>query len=86
MTRLFTIRPEITAVIAANDNMAIGAYNAARKRGRGNSILISGFDNSAAVQPYLESGAVFMSVDQQVGAPSAGLMMSLMHMGKQPYL
>ncbi|MCA9159605.1 MAG: substrate-binding domain-containing protein, partial [Planctomycetales bacterium] len=40
--------PEIKAILAANDNMAMGAIAAAKSVGRSEDLLIVGFDNIAA--------------------------------------
>lgn len=50
--------PDIQAIVCANDQMAIGAYNTIEKRGLkpGKDILLTGFDNSPAamlLEPHL---------------------------------
>lgn len=56
--------PEIKAVLAANDSMAMGAIAAAKSVGRGDDLLIVGFDNIAAVQDAIRSGKVLATADQ----------------------
>lgn len=56
--------PEIKAILAANDNMAMGAIAAAKSVGRGDDLLIVGFDNIAAVQNAIRSGKVLATADQ----------------------
>ena len=52
--------PEIKAILAANDNMAMGAIAAARSVGRSEDLLIVGFDNIAAVQDAIRAGSCLL--------------------------
>ena len=56
--------PELDAVLAANDNMALGAASAIGMAGLGRTITIAGFDNISAIHPLIESGAIVATVDQ----------------------
>ncbi len=56
--------PEIKAILAANDSMALGAVAAAKSVGRSDDLLIVGFDNIAAVQAAIRSGKVLATADQ----------------------
>ncbi|QDV26200.1 sugar ABC transporter substrate-binding protein [Aureliella helgolandensis] len=56
--------PEIKAILAANDNMAMGAIAAAKSVGRHEDLLIVGFDNIAAVQDAIRAGKVLATADQ----------------------
>ncbi len=56
--------PELDAILAANDNMALGAASAVAAAGLDQDIIIAGFDNIGAIHPLLESGAVAATVDQ----------------------
>lgn len=55
---------EIKAILAANDNMALGAIAAAKSVGRSDNLLIVGFDNIAAVQDAIREGKVLATADQ----------------------
>lgn len=55
--------PEIKALLAANDSMALGALAAAKSAGR-DDILIAGFDHISAVQKAIADGSIFVTADQ----------------------
>ena len=50
--------PEINAILAANDNMALGAVAAITQAGLADQVQIIGFDNISAVQDLIRSGEV----------------------------
>ena len=56
--------PELDVILAANDNMALGAASAVRVAALGREITIAGFDNISAIHPLIESGTVIATVDQ----------------------
>jgi ribose transport system substrate-binding protein len=56
--------PEIKAILAANDSMALGAVAAVKSAGRGEDVLIVGFDNIPAVQELIREGRVLATADQ----------------------
>lgn len=56
--------PEIKAILAANDNMALGAVAAAKSVGRSDDLLVVGFDNIAAVQDAIRAGKILATADQ----------------------
>ncbi|WP_153558347.1 sugar ABC transporter substrate-binding protein [Roseimaritima sediminicola] len=56
--------PEVKAILAANDSMALGAVAAAKSVGRSDDLLIVGFDNIAAVQDAIRDGKVLATADQ----------------------
>lgn len=56
--------PEIKAILAANDNMALGAIAAAKSVGRSDDLMIVGFDNIAAMQNAIRDGKVLATADQ----------------------
>lgn len=56
--------PEITAILAANDNMALGAVAAVKSAGRSGDIQIVGFDNISAVQQAIREGKILATADQ----------------------
>ncbi|KAA5540703.1 sugar ABC transporter substrate-binding protein [Roseiconus nitratireducens] len=56
--------PDIKAILAANDSMALGAIAAVKAAGRSDDILIVGFDNISAVQAAIREGKVLATADQ----------------------
>lgn len=56
--------PELDAILAANDNMALGAVAAITQSGRGDAIKVVGFDNISAVQELIREGRVLATADQ----------------------
>ncbi len=56
--------PQIRAILAANDSMALGAVAAVKSAGRTGDVLIVGFDNISAIQEAIRSGKVLATADQ----------------------
>ncbi|MFG0266863.1 MAG: sugar ABC transporter substrate-binding protein [Rhodopirellula sp. JB055] len=56
--------PEISAILAANDSMALGAIAAVKSAGRAGEVQIVGFDNISAIQQAIEDGKVLATADQ----------------------
>ncbi len=56
--------PEIKAILAANDSMALGAMAAVKSAGRTGEVQIVGFDNISAVQQAVLDGKVLATADQ----------------------
>jgi len=56
--------PELDVILAANDNMALGAASAVGAAALGREITIAGFDNISAIHPLIKSGTVIATVDQ----------------------
>jgi ribose transport system substrate-binding protein len=56
--------PDLRAILASNDNMALGAASAVRQAGRIGQTLVVGFDNIAAVHQLLQDGRVLATADQ----------------------
>jgi ribose transport system substrate-binding protein len=56
--------PEIKAILAANDSMAMGAIAATKSVGRSGEVQIVGFDNIAAIQAAIRDGKVLATADQ----------------------
>ena len=56
--------PELDAILAANDNMALGAIAAITQSGRGDAIKVVGFDNISAVQDLIREGRILATADQ----------------------
>jgi ribose transport system substrate-binding protein len=56
--------PDLKAILCANDSMALGAASAVEQAGKAKSVLVSGFDNIAAIRPLVLNGTVVATVDQ----------------------
>lgn len=56
--------PNLRAILASNDNMALGAAAAVRQAGRIGQVHVAGFDNIAAVRQLLQDGRVLATADQ----------------------
>jgi ribose transport system substrate-binding protein len=59
--------PDIKAILAANDNMALGAAAAVKSAGRSGAVQIVGFDNISAVQLAVRDNKVLATADQHGG-------------------
>ena len=59
--------PDLRAILASNDNMALGAAAAVRQAGRTGAVQVVGFDNIAAVRQLLQDGRVLATADQHAG-------------------
>ena len=56
--------PNLRAILAANDNMALGAAAAVRQAGKAGSVYVVGFDNIAATHDLLRAGHMHATADQ----------------------
>jgi ribose transport system substrate-binding protein len=56
--------PDLSAILAANDNMALGAVAAITQAGKSGDIAVVGFDNISAMEALLKDGAVLATADQ----------------------
>jgi ribose transport system substrate-binding protein len=56
--------PDIKALLAGNDSMAIGAVSAIRAAGKAGKVLVVGYDDLAAIKPMLADGRVLATADQ----------------------
>ena len=56
--------PEVQLILAANDNMALGASSAVSFADLDHEVSIVGFDNISAVHPLLLDGRVLATVEQ----------------------
>jgi ribose transport system substrate-binding protein len=56
--------PDLKAILASNDNMALGAAAAVRQAGKIGQTLVVGFDNIAAVHQLLQDRRVLATADQ----------------------
>ena len=64
MAGILSQYPDLDVILAANDNMALGAASAVSIARREKEIVIAGFDNISAVHPLIESGIIIATVDQ----------------------
>jgi ribose transport system substrate-binding protein len=56
--------PDLAAILASNDNMALGAVAAVKAAGKTGKTLVVGFDNISAIQPMIKDGRVLATADQ----------------------
>ena len=56
--------PDIKAILAANDTMALGAIAAVKSAGKAGEVLVVGFDNISAAQQAVRDGKIFATADQ----------------------
>jgi ribose transport system substrate-binding protein len=56
--------PDLKALLAGNDNMALGAVSAVRAAGKAGKVLVVGYDNIDAIKPMLQDGRVLATADQ----------------------
>lgn len=61
---MLTAQPELKAILACNDSMALGALAAVKAAGRLETIRIVGFDNISAVQQAIRDGEILATADQ----------------------
>lgn len=56
--------PQAKAILAANDNMALGALAAVRSGGKAGQVIVGGFDNIQAVRQAIKAGDILATADQ----------------------
>ncbi|WAB99995.1 sugar ABC transporter substrate-binding protein [Pseudomonas putida] len=56
--------PDLKALLAGNDSMALGAVSAVRAAGKTGKVQVVGYDNINAIKPMLEDGRVLATLDQ----------------------
>ena len=61
---IITAKPDIKALLCANDSMALGALNAVEESGKSGKITVVGYDNISAVQQLLREGKILACADQ----------------------
>ncbi|MDR5757096.1 sugar ABC transporter substrate-binding protein [Caballeronia sp. LZ035] len=62
--QILNANPNVKALLADNDNMAIGAVSAIRAAGKAGKVQVVGFDNIGAIKPMLKDGRVLATADQ----------------------
>jgi ribose transport system substrate-binding protein len=61
---MLNAHPEIKALLAGNDSMALGAVSAVRAAGKAGQVKVVGYDNIKAIQPMIKDGRVLATADQ----------------------
>jgi len=61
---MLTVHPDIKALLAGNDNMAMGAIAAVKAAGKTGKVLVVGYDNIKAIKPLLKNGRILATADQ----------------------
>ena len=61
---LLPTQPNLKAILAANDSMALGAVAALRSANRLGQVKVVGFDNISAVQQLIKDKSVLCTIDQ----------------------
>ncbi|WP_040262502.1 sugar ABC transporter substrate-binding protein [Pseudomonas massiliensis] len=56
--------PDLKALLAGNDSMALGAVSAVRAAGKAGQVKVVGYDNINAIKPMLKDGRVLATADQ----------------------
>lgn len=56
--------PDLKALLAGNDNMALGAVAAVKAAGKTGQVMVVGYDNINAVKPMLKDGRMLATADQ----------------------
>ena len=77
--------PEIKAILAGNDSMAIGAVSAIRAAGKAGKVQVVGYDNINALKPMLDDGRVLATADQAAAQQAVfGIETALKLVKKEP--
>ena len=61
---LLVEKPDLKAILCANDSMALGAVSAIKSAGKSGQVRVIGFDNIQAVRQLLQDGQMLATVDQ----------------------
>ncbi|MCF5601575.1 substrate-binding domain-containing protein, partial [Pseudomonas syringae] len=56
--------PNLKALLAGNDSMALGAVSAVRAAGKAGKVMVVGYDNINAIKPMLKDGRILATADQ----------------------
>ncbi|BCJ07735.1 MULTISPECIES: sugar ABC transporter substrate-binding protein [unclassified Pseudomonas] len=78
--------PDLKALLAGNDSMALGAVSAVRAAGKTGQVQVVGYDNINAIKPMLKDGRVLATLDQAASQQAVfGIQAALkMLKGEQP--
>lgn len=84
VSAMITERPDLKAILCANDSMALGAVAALRAAGKLGAIKVAGFDNISAIQELLKKGDVLATADQHADQLAAfGIEYALQMLGQK---
>ena len=72
----------IDAVVANNDEMAIGAVLALEEKGLKNKVIVTGVDATADAMEFIEKGRLDMTVFQNAGAQGRGAVQAALKLVK----
>ncbi|TDF80773.1 sugar ABC transporter substrate-binding protein [Pseudomonas sp. H9] len=61
---MLNAHPEIKALLAGNDSMALGAVSAVKAAGKTGQVQVVGYDNIKAIKPMLADGRVLATAEQ----------------------
>ena len=61
---ILNAHPGLDALLCANDNMALGAVAAVREAGKGDAVLVCGYDSISAVRQLIMEGEIVCTIDQ----------------------
>ncbi|MFK8331843.1 sugar ABC transporter substrate-binding protein [Pseudomonas sp. BJa5] len=61
---MLNAHPDLKALLAGNDSMALGAVSAVRAAGKAGQVQVVGYDNINAIKPMLKDGRVLATADQ----------------------
>lgn len=61
---MLNAHPDIKALLAGNDSMALGAVSAVRAAGKAGQVRVVGYDNIKAIEPMIKDGRVLATADQ----------------------
>lgn len=64
---ILTSHPDLAAILASNDSMALGAAAAVKAGGKEGQVRIVGFDNITAAQDLIREGRLLATADQHGG-------------------
>ncbi|MBQ0131590.1 MAG: sugar ABC transporter substrate-binding protein [Comamonas sp.] len=63
--------PDLKAILAGNDSMALGAVAAVKAAGKAGKVIVVGYDNIQAIKPMLKDGRVLATADQYAAKQAA---------------
>lgn len=63
-TAMLSEHADLSAILCANDNMALGAVAAVQAAGKTGKVLVVGFDNISAIRSLIDKGQVVATADQ----------------------
>ena len=77
--------PNLKAILAGNDSMALGAVSAIRAAGKVGKVQVVGYDNIDAIKPMLKDGRVLATADQAAAQQAVfGIETALKLVKKEP--